>query len=488
MIIQCEQCHTKFKLDDSKVTDKGVKVRCAKCKHVFTVCKEQAPEEPVIAFGDVLDNTTGSGAVPEPQVTQEMPDFPANEAATTSLPESSLDEQSFSFETDASVDTPSFEVTAGNDFAISSVEEQKGSSAGAVGEVDFDSFDFGDASGIADEVGGGSVKSDFGDVAVVQQPISRDADEFAGLDFSGDSMFGEVVPQAPEEPAADISFDLQMDDFAASMGVEGRADKHSETLSASEPAEAPFSLGEIDFGEELTSVAVQQINPEELKPGQDLLFAPLVENQNPLSSDTAKETISFDDALPPVMPATEPEEDLPPLSISSRRKQGPMPALLAVLGVVLAIVVAYFGYSSLTGDKAAVPQEAGRISLRSVEASFVKNKALGDLLVIKGEAVNEFSMPRASIQVKGMVYGAKGEVLVSKNAFCGNPMNPEQLSTISLDALESAMANQFGDSLTNMEVLPGKSVPFVVVLVKPATDAKDYGVEPAGSTVAAAKQ
>lgn len=485
MIIQCEQCHTKFKLDDSKVTDKGVKVRCAKCKHVFTVCKEQAPEEPAIAFGDVLDNTATFGAAPEAQGTEEMPDFYGNEPTAPPLLQSSLDEQSLSFDATPSVDTPSFDVTAENDFTLPSLEEKKGSVTENAGEVDFDSFDFGDASGVADEVA--PVKPDFGDEAVLQQPVSKPVDEFLGLDFSGDSMFGEVVPQTPEEPAADISFDLQMDDFAASMGVEGRADKHSETLSAAESAEAPFSLGEIDFGEELTSVAVQQINPEELKPGQDLLFAPLVENQNPLSFEAAKETISFGDAVTPVAPATEAEE-LPPLSISSRRKQGPMPALLAVLGALLAIVVAYFGYSSLTGDKAAVPQETGRISIRSVEASFVKNKLLGDLLVIKGEAVNEFTMPRAAIQVKGMLYGVKGEVLASKNAFCGNPLTPEQLSAISAEALESAMTNQFGDSLTNMEVLPGKSVPFVVVLVKPAAEAKDYGVEPAGSTVAAAKQ
>jgi len=41
MIIQCEQCLTKFKLDDARIKDKGVRVRCAKCRHVFTVTKQQ---------------------------------------------------------------------------------------------------------------------------------------------------------------------------------------------------------------------------------------------------------------------------------------------------------------------------------------------------------------------------------------------------------------------------------------------------------------
>jgi len=39
MIIKCDECQAKFKLDDSKISDKGAKVRCSKCKHVFTVYK-----------------------------------------------------------------------------------------------------------------------------------------------------------------------------------------------------------------------------------------------------------------------------------------------------------------------------------------------------------------------------------------------------------------------------------------------------------------
>ncbi|MFZ9888498.1 MAG: zinc-ribbon domain-containing protein, partial [Myxococcota bacterium] len=37
MIIQCEQCATRFKVPDERVTSSGTKVRCSKCKHVFVV-------------------------------------------------------------------------------------------------------------------------------------------------------------------------------------------------------------------------------------------------------------------------------------------------------------------------------------------------------------------------------------------------------------------------------------------------------------------
>lgn len=48
MIVECSQCHTKFKIADEKITDRGVKVRCSKCKHMFVVKPggvEAAPEK-----------------------------------------------------------------------------------------------------------------------------------------------------------------------------------------------------------------------------------------------------------------------------------------------------------------------------------------------------------------------------------------------------------------------------------------------------------
>lgn len=45
MIVQCDACNAKFRLDDSKVAAKGVKVRCTKCQNVFVVMPPAPPEE-----------------------------------------------------------------------------------------------------------------------------------------------------------------------------------------------------------------------------------------------------------------------------------------------------------------------------------------------------------------------------------------------------------------------------------------------------------
>jgi predicted Zn finger-like uncharacterized protein len=37
MIVQCEQCGTKYRFDTSKIGAGGIKVKCSKCKHIFKV-------------------------------------------------------------------------------------------------------------------------------------------------------------------------------------------------------------------------------------------------------------------------------------------------------------------------------------------------------------------------------------------------------------------------------------------------------------------
>jgi len=507
MIIQCEQCNTKFRLDDSKVTDKGVKVRCAKCKHVFTVRKEQPESEPAADFGTMLDESASFGQ--EETTTAESRQ--EESAAPGQTPEPAFDPSVFGLE-EAQERTVSMaavqseppkaeqqpvSTAPADDFDLSSLGKDLGFAIGqdetrsTPGEIDFGGFDFGDVAPEDDKTVTASVPASDTTAMTMAQSSSAPAakDEDTAFDFGDEPLFGDAVAAPePEEPAEEIKFDFQMDEFADSMGIDTAVGKPAKPEPfAAAGQDEPFNLGEIDFGDELTSVAVQQVHPDELKPAGELLFGPLAGTQESTPPDT-KDT-------PEAMPATEaaqaqaPQEELPPLSIASRRKQNPLfTVLIAIAALVVVSALGYFGYSMFSEVKVKNVTDAGRITVRSVDASFVKNAAIGELLIITGEAVNNFNKPRAAIQVKGMVYDGSGKVLASKNAYCGNPLTKEQLATMPLDKIEAAMANQFGDSLANMGVEPGKAIPFVVVIAKPPAEAKDYGVEPAGSTVATGKQ
>jgi predicted Zn finger-like uncharacterized protein len=49
MIVQCEQCMAKYRLDDSRIPGEKAKVKCSRCQHVFLVSKDNTPyEEPTM--------------------------------------------------------------------------------------------------------------------------------------------------------------------------------------------------------------------------------------------------------------------------------------------------------------------------------------------------------------------------------------------------------------------------------------------------------
>ncbi|PZR08251.1 MAG: hypothetical protein DI536_25445 [Archangium gephyra] len=70
MIVKCEQCQTRFKIPDDKVTDKGVKVRCNKCGHTFRVTRDMAQpatsQQPAVAPQPAADPFARFGSASEP--------------------------------------------------------------------------------------------------------------------------------------------------------------------------------------------------------------------------------------------------------------------------------------------------------------------------------------------------------------------------------------------------------------------------------------
>jgi predicted Zn finger-like uncharacterized protein len=494
MIIQCEKCQTRFRLDDSKVTEKGVKVRCTKCKHVFkvsadgTVAESAQPAETPAAVApssSVANDTPPANQQFESDAAPPSP-FDSDAFSGTSLGSApagfgsqeapAFDESAFSFDSDA----PQINTTE-TDYTTAVDPAAKG------GEVDFSGFDFGDDDMETDSTPlSSSSFNNVSDAPTAHQATPPPKSAPQGLDFSDDDMFGAVVQAAaPETPDEAISFDFEGDSFAESMDMSGKdaAGNKGSLFSLESSGETPFNLGEIDFGDELTSVAVQQVNPDDLKPSQEILFAPLAEAQEKKTDNDLVQSFMSDDSN------ESQQEELPPLSITSRRKQSPIfGGLISVIAVLTIAVLGYFGYSTFLAPKEMAPQEAGKIGIRAVKATYIKHATAGELLVISGEAVNEYPEPRAALQVKATVFDASGQSVSTKSAYGGNPLTEKQLESLPLDKIESAMANQFGDSLANMEVAPGKAIPFVVVLANLPKNAKDFGVQSAGSTVATGKQ
>jgi predicted Zn finger-like uncharacterized protein len=407
MIIQCEKCQTRFRLDDSRVTVKGVKVRCTKCRHVFTVRKEGVEEE-------TLQPVPALAELSSPAVFTETSAFESTSFGASEL----------------SFDSEEYEV---------SVPESNPASPAIPAAV---------------------------------------AGEF---DFSEEGMCGTVVQTAAELVPESISFNFEDTNPAEVQDVSGRDSdgKNDTPLSFGPPAEESFNPGEIDFGDVFTHAAVAQVGQDEQNPVQPLAeTAAVAVGSDMLAQSFLEEAAAHEQQ----------QEELPPLSIPSRRKQSPLfGVLIAIIALMVITVLGYFGYSSLSTPKNSALSESGKIGVRSVKSTFIRNSAAGELLVVSGEAFNEYAQPRAALQIMVTVLDANGQKIASKNAYGGNPLTKEQLETMPLDKIEATMANPFGDSLANIGVAPGKSIPFVVVLANIPAGAKDFSVQSAGSTVATGK-
>jgi predicted Zn finger-like uncharacterized protein len=456
MIIQCEKCQTKFRLDDSRVTDKGVKVRCTRCKHVFMVQKAEPETESFEPGGAFAEFSSPAAQGEAPAAIHEGQHF-----AAESVP-------------DAPFDSAFFENTS-----------LRSEPTAGEGDVDFYGFNFTDSDSVPD-LAAQSVMSVDDIAAIMIEPAAdvprKEVPE--GPDFSEEDLSVAVVQNAPEALNGTSAFDFEDSSFAEPMDTSGRDlnGNSGTSFSLDTPGDAPFNPGEIDFGYEIKPETIQQVNPEDLNFSQEMLSAHLAETHDKATDDDLPQSFLEKDSIGA-------EQELPPLPIASRRKQSSLyGAVVAVIALLVISVLGYLGYSSFSALKETAVPETGKIGVRAVKAAFIENKEAGDLLVISGEAFNEYPKPRAALQIKVTVFDAAGQSTATKSAYSGNPLTEEQLKSLPLDKIEAVMANQFGDSLANMEVAPGKAIPFVVVLANLPKGAKDFGVQSVGSTVATGKQ
>ncbi len=93
MIIECDQCSTRYRLDDSRISPNGVKVRCTKCQNVFIVTLPPPAEE--VRLEDVFGAPpTGGSRVKEqsaPESTHDTSPDTFADSAPESTPEDSND-------------------------------------------------------------------------------------------------------------------------------------------------------------------------------------------------------------------------------------------------------------------------------------------------------------------------------------------------------------------------------------------------------------
>jgi hypothetical protein len=152
---------------------------------------------------------------------------------------------------------------------------------------------------------------------------------------------------------------------------------------------------------------------------------------------------------------------------------------VAFLVLLIAGGVGYFGFiasgqeaferlvydvrSKWLGGAAAVPP----YDIQKMTGEYEINDMAGKLFVIKGQVANVGRTRTSGIRVHATLLDGKRQPMAERTCYAGNILTGETLRTASREKIEEALSNRFGDRLVNMDVPPGKSLPFMVVFFNP---------------------
>ncbi len=476
MIIECQACHARFRLDESRIKGRGARVKCRKCGGSIVVLKDSAPPAPggdgFFDLGSAVRESAGESPgsplpagnlIPFPAPVRPVepaapePSSPVIEAAGPGKDEVDL---AFDRILSSGTETPSPSIME----AGIPVEREAPADPGVRPEPDL-----------------GTLTLDLGPEEKLDLPPAV-----------------ELEPPIGEPPAVEPS--------ATFRGEGGFLISDADTLDflkekrRDEDSEAPSRVGDISL----------EISPAPVDEGGSFLREPDASPtpRGDWAFATSEESSLEGNATPPAaapgieVPPYREAESAPappvesavfrgsPASESPRPRSSTGPAVAVVLAVLLAaggylglttsgrktLESAIPGVSALWGGKPAAPS-APKFDLRNVIGYYESGSASPRILVIKGQVANLSKTEKSGIRVHATLLDNTDAVLTQQAVYAGNMLSAETIRKGDRDALSKVLGNRFGEGLANMSVAPGKAIPFMVVFFDAPTAMDSYKLE-----------
>jgi len=533
MIIECQACRARFKLDESRIKGKGARIRCRKCGETIIVMKSDIPPaKPSPPVGKELFDLRAVLREPEPKAP--VPPREEVDAAMDSiLP---LERETERGPSPVEGVTPPPVEREQEPFAPEPVGSHEEPAPAPRDEVDT-AFD-----------------------RLLQQDRERETEEpvpSPDAEEPGPAPLGEVdaafesplfpeggieesSPTVAEEPGPgketrDALFSLELEREEKLSFLEETGDIHArgpqdkadeEVFIPPPPAEAGSEPGEfliIDTDssdllrkEESASESTRPFDiSEHLKqapagtPEEDTL--PVPPSPGP-TTGTAVPPSSRADAIQDQLAGLAgsgrmeetfgpepPPADIPPPRLleigeplaarprTTAPAGRPSIALLVLLFVTLAGGGAYLAFTAsgqetlrtvvsamesfwLGGKEPARPYK-----VENLFGYYEKGENAGQLFVVKGVVINQGRTKKSGIRIRAELLGGNHQTIAEKTVYAGNVI--PGLGSMGRGAIEAAMANRFGDGLINVDVAQGKSVPFMLVFFDPPAGIEEYRLE-----------
>ncbi len=510
MVIQCNACQTRFRLAEEKIKPQGSKVRCSKCGEVFIVLPPALPpSEPAIedfvppATGAVTGQAPADTSSPDGGDYHDWSDFDLPRNDSVSAPAAAEDDfQDFP----ATVPTGT---AAAGEFREDEIRSAAGSEDDFSFEApapDADEFTFGEESTgdeqevtFEEELGGeddfalGNEGTDerteslspleFDTLAFDELPSgsgATDADLAAGL---GAGASDELIFEENDEPSL-APADPEEDEEAFSWGVPDDATAFPDDFDFGDTSEDSGGADTNDLDFDSPDLAAEEPSPTPVRTKRAAAPA----TRKPSEPERAAPLTAE-----PILPVDR-------RKYARRRRKGGTSLLTWLVALILLGLCAATGYFYWLGEfpdvngllnrfmpSAATAPTTSEIKVAEVNGFFVNNTEAGQLFVVQGQAVNGYPESRSAMSVQGKLFNRAGSLLRERSAYCGNSLSESELKSLPLAKLRERSENQFGDSLSNLNVATGKSVPFTIVFNKLPSDLAEFTVEP-GDSIPGSKQ
>lgn len=503
MVIECSSCHARFKLADDKIKGSGTKVRCTKCREVFTVfppppiAPPAAPIDPVVpvtapekkVVEDALfagTDTSSLSAEPPPPAggvpANEEDDW--NQDAVPNLFSDRVPDDAGASDLDAI----SFDNIEAPVFSVSSEKNSK--------------FEFSDDTAFSfSELSLESTTQQPHKIAeaIEEQPWPEESDS----DFEADAS-SPAHPPSPENlnqstpVAIDGDFTLSgTDDFADFSWDEPDAKPIATTSpeqirdTGSTPQDTSFDFSSFSFDDVDSSAGSDENKSDETVTQSK---EPAVQDETATAPVENRPSLIEIEALPsPLVGGRQestPRQTRPMRPRARQKKKGSSRLAVKIIIIILLALAAISAvmnrdqiqksYKNIVSgfiENQTRIETSGQIDLVKLSGNYVSNRQEGDFFVIRGQAVNKFKGLRSSVLVRGTIYGDNGAVLQSQSAYCGNPLMDSSLKNLRFKEIRDVMSNELGENLVNLNIATGKEIPFTIVFNKAPKNIKEFTVE-----------
>jgi hypothetical protein len=330
---------------------------------------------------------------------------------------------------------------------------------------------------------------DLTEIEAAIDAADKQAGEDIGLEeeLSLDGEGAEPTPEMESKPEPDM--EIELDDLALELESDAGNVEVEPVAAADDSDELDLSdLGEL-VEEKDTSATTETIDTGEIELEFEVSDEPIEEAaaiSQTAGAGTAdmESAFSIEETLPEQAAMEEVEEETAPVKKKKRSGKGLLFLLILVLlggAGYLFYAVSYMGIeipylSDYLNPKPKDPSGILNLATLDINSKFIENEKSGRLFVVTGKVRNGKDTARRLIRLQGKLF-TKGKVLAKTEfTYGGVSLKDQEISQQTIADIKKKINSPSGPAAA-VKVLPGQTVPFMIVFSDLPEGLDEFAIE-----------